>query len=379
MSSDLNHLKNIAKELNLIPVNKPTMVIGGTNGKGSCVAIASHILQAAGYNVGAFTSPHLFHYNERIQCNGVPVTDAEINEAFACLKNFSLNYFEQATLAALYIFKQKSLDVLLFEVGLGGRLDPVNIIDSDVAVISTVSLDHQEILGNTREQIGWEKAHIFRANKPAVCGDYHTPNSVKAYAKEIHANLYCCGENFAFDEKTWNFPQPTLPLQNAVTIVQALSLFPLPIDQQAIEQGLRQATLPGRFQIIEKPFLQIFDVAHNPASAALLAKNLNAQKVTGKTFAVVGMLADKDIEQTLKPMLPLVDQWYVGEVDSPRTASVEQLADTIKKYMPKVTMAKKIEQAYAQAMQEATSDDRIVVFGSFYTVGQLWTKNFSIS
>lgn len=379
MPSDLNYLKNIAKELNLVPVNKPTMVVGGTNGKGSCVAIASHILQAAGYNVGTFTSPHLFYYNERIQCNNVPVTDAEINEAFGYLKNCSLNYFEQATLAALYIFKKKSLDVLLFEVGLGGRLDPVNIIDADVAVISTVSLDHQEILGDTREQIGWEKAHIFRANKPAVCGDYYTPESVKAYAKKIQADLYCCGENFTFDEKTWRFPQPTLPLQNAVTAVQALSLFPLVVSKQAIEQGLRQATLPGRFQVVEKPILQIFDVAHNPESAALLAKNLNTQKVKGKTFAVFGMLGDKDIEQTLKPLLPLIDQWYVGEVDSPRAASATLLAATLKKVTAKIKMAKKIDDAYVQAMQEATPDDRIVIFGSFYTVGQLWTKNFSTS
>lgn len=380
-------LKNIATELNLIPINKPIIVVGGTNGKGSCVAFLSAILQAAGYHVGTFTSPHLYHYNERIQCNGIPVTDAEITEAFNYLEKFELNYFEQATLAALYIFQKKPLDVLVLEVGLGGRLDPVNIVDADLAIISTVSLDHVNELGDTREKIGWEKAHIFRANKPAVCGDFKTPESVKKYAKEIGANLFCYGDDYDFvnDVESWSWsnnlqradhlPLPLLPLQNAATVLQALTQFILPISIEAIFHGLKNASLPGRFQIIKEPVLQVLDVAHNPESAMLLAKNLQQQNISGKTFAVVGMLADKDIAATLAPLLPLVDHWYVATLDHPRGASSEELLRHLKANSKGF---KNIVDAHHEAMQDAKPNDRIVIFGSFHTVslvGKTWIKN----
>lgn len=363
-------------------LNKPVITITGTNGKGSCAAVCEAILSAQGYKVGCYTSPHLVKFNERIRYNNQSASDDEIQKAYKDIDP-NLGYFQQATQAALKIFETKNLDAYILEVGIGGRLDPVNLnIEPDVSVITSIDFDHMDRLGNTRESIGLEKAHIFRANKPAICGDENLPDSVQQYADTIKANLFVYNLDYFFEEFSdhWNWWNknivyknlvlPKLYIQNTATALQALSVFPLKISREAIDMGLEKAFLPGRFQVIYKPILQIFDVAHNAASARLLAKNLNRLNKscpTEKTIAVVGMLKDKDISATLEPILPLVDIWHVATVDDPRGASNKEMA----KYVDNSILFDSPIQAYQAALEKAGPNDCIIVFGSFRTVGEI--------
>lgn len=417
-SAPLTDVKKIFDLLDL--KNNPAfkITVTGTNGKGSCVAFLENILLAEGISVGAYTSPHLLRYNERIRLNGKEIENKELEEAFSVIydacqsTNSLLNYFEFSTLAAFLIFKQQNFKVLLLEVGVGGRLDPVNLLDSNISVITTISLDHTAQLGENRELIGREKSGIMRAFKPVICGDFSPPQSVFEYAAEIRANLYCLNKDYFYEEKNdfWNFccknikynklPIPNLPLQNAATSLMVIELLKTEIfvAKNAIITGLMRAFLPGRFQKLnfgpESPEC-IVDVAHNLESASLLAKNLRKTKfvetpymgVSNKklrgvkpcTVAVVSILKDKDIKKTFEPLLNIVDFWYVGVLSSKRAASLEQLKEGFLSLNVKnVEFFLSISEALFSAMKECSKNGRIICFGSFYVVSEIFAIQRSI-
>lgn len=386
----LERIRRVAVTLNITSFSCPVITVAGTNGKGSCVATIAAIARQAGYIVATYTSPHLLIFNERIQINGQPVTDDLINNAFAQIESargeISLTYFEFVTLAALLIFKQAKLDLLILEVGLGGRLDAVNIIDPDIAVITTIALDHMDRLGSTRELIGYEKAGILRPGKPAVCGDYDIPGSIMEKADLLKVQLFRIGHEFNLrhDADSWNWqsqtvnysglPLPQLELQNVATAIQALQLLSavLPISARDLKQALKGLSLLGRFsQLFDKVPL-IVDVAHNPAGGALLAKNLNQTATYKRTLAVVGMLGDKDCKATLAPLIGIISKWFVGSLHVPRGAQAKHLADCLTAInQPAPSSHKSVVEAYQAACNEAEEGDRIVVLGSFHTVGEI--------
>ena len=413
----LDYIKFIAKKSGQLAVFQcPVITVAGTNGKGSCVAFLENILLSAGYRVGAYTSPHLLDYNERIRINGQNVSDEILCSSFEVINtthinntpNIPLSFFEFTSLAAFYIFQQAHLDCIILEVGVGGRLDAVNIIDPNIAVLTSISIDHKEWLGDTREKIGREKAGIMRSGRPAVCGDENTPDSIIQYAQEINSPLYIKSRDFDYkihppsglsghlppqggegrqerkEEKrergTWswqskintfdNLPPICLPIQNASTALMVIELLQkyFRLDKAAVCQGLKQARLPGRF---EQQGTTIFDVAHNPASSELLAKQLLAKpNALGKQIAVVGMLADKDIKQTLKPLAKWIDRWYIGSLDNARGAKAAVLAEALHSQGVVQTCYcfDSVENAYSEALASIDKQDRIIVFGSFYTV-----------
>jgi dihydrofolate synthase/folylpolyglutamate synthase len=394
----LDRIAIVAEKLGVLHFPCPVITIAGTNGKGSCVAFLEAIFTHAGYAVGAYTSPHLLRFHERIRLLGKEISDTPLLHAFEQVEaaraeqDVRLTYFEFTTLAALYLFKQAAPDVLLLEVGLGGRLDAVNVIDPDVSVITTIALDHMDWLGDTREAIGYEKAGIFRPNTPAICGDLDPPAQIKERAQKLAAPLYCAGVDFSFESnrETWSWrykehaytalPLPQLPVQNAATALMAVHCLQnrLPVSVDAVVQGLTYAALPGRFQ----RFVQggggetILDVAHNPAAAHYLATRLRSAPIAGLTRAVVGILADKDIEETLRPLLPLVHTWYVASLDGPRGACAEKIAEYLQKlgvaaYYHLPILFDSVTTAYKKAQADMKNEDRILVFGSFHTVAPI--------
>lgn len=390
ISLGLERVSLVAQQLNLLPFPYPVITVAGTNGKGSCVALMENILLAQGYRVATYTSPHLLRYNERIRINGLEISDNELCAAFADVEaargDILLTYFEFGTLAALLLFKQTTLDAVVLEIGMGGRLDAVNIIDPDVAIISTIDLDHMEWLGQDRETIAVEKAGIMRTNKPVVCGDFNIPNSIYNQANKLRAKLYCQQKDFSYQlhERVWswqshqqqlkNLPLPNIELQNAATVLQATELLPnnLPVSVEAIRQGLKQVFIPGRFQVFAEAVTTIVDVAHNPAAARLLAEQLKRQPSTGKTYAVVAMLQDKDMRNTLIALLKVIDAWFVAGLAVPRGGDSKLLAKQLK------TLAVEnhdeyatVSAAYKAALAQAQPNDRIIVFGSFYTAAEI--------
>jgi dihydrofolate synthase / folylpolyglutamate synthase len=394
----LERVQFLAKKLNIDSFDCPVITVAGTNGKGSSVTFLEHILLAANYKVATYTSPHLINFTERIKINGRDVGEAELCKAFevidAAVKNslsencsWHLTYFEFTTLAAFYIFKNTSLDALILEIGLGGRFDAVNIIDPDIALIATIALDHTNLLGNDRETIGREKAGIMRSNKPVVCGDPNLPNSIINYAQEIGAKLYRLNQDFSYQlhANSWdwesaqtklkNLPIPQLPIQNAANVLMAIELLNslLAIEPEAIRTGLANAKLMGRYHILASNPEIIVDVAHNPESGGLLAKRLRDNPGIGRTFAVVGMLKDKDITNTLKPFTGLVSTWYLTDLNNPRGATAELLKQQLGAFEKNLcyTHASVIE-AYNHALSNSATDDRIIVFGSFYTVTEIY-------
>ena len=388
----LQRVSLVAERLQVLHFDCPVITVAGTNGKGSCVALTQAILAAAGYRVGAYTSPHLLDYNERIQVAGEFVSDSALCEAFCQIEKvraeISLTYFEFGTLAALLLFKQAQLDAIILEVGLGGRLDAVNCVDADIAVISMVDLDHMEWLGHTRELIAKEKAGIMRPNKPCVFGDFTLPDTVYEQAALLNTTLYRQGQHFDYKKQlsTWSWqsqqqtlmhlPLPGIALQNAATVLQVIELLAdsFFITRSAIEEGLKQVFLRGRFQIIEIESIDsqlILDVAHNPAGGRCLAKRLAKEPCRGKTYAVVGMLADKDITNTLEPLLAQIDQWYLADLEGPRGATAEQLHQCLlglKQHTSRIFTLTSPTLAIKQACNAAKKGDRVLVFGSFHTV-----------
>lgn len=395
----LDRVRQVATRLNLESSAKK-IIVGGTNGKGSTCAMLESIYLAAGYRVGLYTSPHLIRFNERARLNGEIVSDEVFVTHFQAIENarqeISLTYFEFTTLAILRLFSESELDVMILEVGLGGRLDAVNIIDADCSIITSVDIDHTDWLGDTREKIGFEKAHIFRGHKPAICSDPSPPQSLLDYAKSIDADLWLFGRDFNYsgDRQQWAFAgrqqrrnamaYPALRGANqllnasaALAAIESLREF-LVVPQQAVRQGLINASLPGRFQILPGQPTIILDVAHNPHAAAVLEKNLGNMGFHPFTYAVFGMLSDKDIESVVQHMAGRIDHWFCAGLPGPRGLSAESLSSKIKHAIGSMTPAfsepyevstyDSVSQAFSAARKLCNPDDRIIVFGSFLTV-----------
>lgn len=371
----------------------PVISVAGTNGKGSICAMLESILRGAGYRTAMYTSPHLVRFNERVRLNGQDAGDGMLCEAFAAVEaargDIALTYFEYATLAALWIFAREKPDVVVLEVGLGGRLDAVNVVDADCAVLASVGIDHVEYLGHDRESIGREKAGIFRAGRPAVIGDAEPPDSVLAApGKQLLA-----GRDFGWEAQAgqWNYWGPGgrrsglaypslrggMQLRNAATAICALDALrdALPLAMQEIRRGLAHTALPGRFQVLPGRPQIILDVAHNVQAAATLAENLASSGFATETIAVCGMLHDKDIAGVLRQLAPRITRWHLATLPGKRGATGAQLASVLENRAC-VTHASPAA-AFAAAREEAGENDKIVVFGSFFTVGEVieWLNN----
>lgn len=381
----LARIGEVADRLGLRKQGCPVITVGGTNGKGSTTATLVSVFKAAGYGVGSYTSPHLVHFNERICIGGEPVADALIVEALAAIDaargTISLTYFEFTTLAALYIFKAAGLDVLVLEVGLGGRLDAVNLIDADVAVVTSIGIDHVEWLGDTRELIAVEKAGIFRAGRPAICGDREPPASLIEAAQRVGCTLAVKGRDFDYlteGEGAWAFrdghgvlaglPRPRLALDNASTALAALRASGLAVSEQALREGLAVAALAGRAERVASHPEIILDVAHNPHGAAFFMGQLGP--LSGRTHAVFAMLNDKDIGGVLDACLGRIDAWHIASLDGARGTAWDVLEPLLlARGMMVASRSDSVAAALRRARQQAGAGDRIVVFGSFYTVG----------
>ena len=390
----LERVERVRAAMGLVPA-VPVITVAGTNGKGSTCAMLEAILAAAGYRVGLYTSPHLLRYNERVRIAGREAGDAALAAAFARVEAARtdaggatrLTYFEFGTLAAVDLFLRSAVDVLVLEVGMGGRLDAVNVFDPDCAIVTSVGLDHMDFLGATREAIGHEKAGIFRAGVPAVLADPDPPASVLAYAQAIGARLLRIGREFGYDKQSgqWTFwgsagsksglPYPALhgaiQLQNASAALAGLESLHerLPVSLRHLRQGLAAAELPGRFQLLPGRPALVLDVGHNPQAAAVLAQNLSDLGPCSGTLAVFGMLRDKDIAGVVSTLVKHVDQWFVCTLPPPRGASASELAQVLRQ--AGVGALREFEnpaKAYAAARSGAAENDRIVVFGSFHTV-----------
>ncbi|MDY4348642.1 bifunctional tetrahydrofolate synthase/dihydrofolate synthase [Pectobacterium brasiliense] len=379
----LERVKQVAEHLQLLQPAPTVFTVAGTNGKGTTCCTLESILLAAGLRVGVYSSPHLVRYTERVRIQGKELPEALHTQAFADIEAgrgaVSLTYFEFGTLSALQLFKQANLDVVILEVGLGGRLDATNIVDADVSVVTSIAIDHTDWLGNDRESIGREKAGIFRQGRPAVVGEPDMPGTIADVAAEKGAQLRRRGRDweYSMQRETWSWqdkqrelsrlPLPNVPLANAATALAALHYSSLNVSEEAIRQGLQHAALPGRFQTVQASPRLILDVAHNPHAAAYLANRLAELPKTGKVRAVVGMLSDKDIAGTLAHLTPLVDAWYCAPLEGPRGATAQQIAE----HLTRSQSFSDVVAAWKQAMSEATEQDIVIVCGSFHTVAHV--------
>ena len=369
--------------------------VAGTNGKGSAVEMMSSILCQAGYRVGTYTSPHLVHYTERIRVNLEPVDETVLSDAFERIEHARgstpLTYFEFSTLAALQVFQDRGIEIAVLEVGMGGRLDAVNAVDACAALITSVAIDHQHWLGSNREVIGAEKSGILRPSRPAVCADPEPPAAVLDHADSIGAELYLLGKHFSFQsgDDGWDWygpagrfvdlPRPRMlgayQLQNAAGAVMVLMALAdtLDISESQLRNGLASARLRGRFEVLPGGPDIILDVAHNLAAISELKANLESlASASGRTLAVCGMLQDKPISEMSVQLDPVVDAWYVGSINDPRGCPAEDLAAAIEKVGGTPVYAHpSVEQAFNTARADAGADDRILVFGSFHTVGDI--------
>lgn len=425
----LERIRAVAGRLDL-SLDCVKITVAGTNGKGSTCAMLESMLLTAGYKVGKYTSPHLLRFNERICVNGAEASDADIvaqlERIEAVRDGVTLTYFEMTTLAALLLFQAARLDAVVLEVGLGGRLDAVNLIDADCAILTSVDLDHMQYLGDTREAIGLEKAHVFRPGRPAICADPVPPQTVVDHAEAIGADLWRVGVDFNYsgDRQQWAYGgrvqrrnalgYPALrganQLLNASAALAALEALRdrLVVTQQDVRQGLLHVSLPGRMQILPGLPATILDVGHNPHAASALGQNLDSMGHYPHTYAVVGMLRDKEIEATLSRLSRRVDRWLCATLGGPRGTTADELAAIVRRiggeqapvdpfiaqtseiarpsgeHKPGVRAAPRPavaardvqvstfdspEQAFAEARRLATDNDRILVFGSFATVG----------
>jgi dihydrofolate synthase/folylpolyglutamate synthase len=390
----LERVREVAGRLSL-RFECPVITVAGTNGKGSTCAMLEAILLQAGYRTGVYTSPHLVHFEERCRLSGASVAPADLAEAFAAVEavrgDVSLTYFEFSTLAILWRMSRAELDAVILEVGLGGRLDAVNIIDADCAVITSIDLDHMAILGPDRETIGREKAGIMRPGRTVVVSDPVPPQSVTAYAEALGADLWRFGRDFNFsgDKQQWawagrgrrysGMAYPALrganQLVNASGVLAALEALRsrIPVTAQAVRNGLAMVELPGRFQIVPGEPVLVLDVAHNPHSVAALAENLDAMGFYPNTHAVFGAMADKDLPPMLQRLNPLVDRWYFTDLPLPRAAAARDLQQAWQAQNTRQDVTTSVHADPHSALQAAISAadpaDRIVVFGSFHTVG----------
>ncbi|MCW8957207.1 MAG: bifunctional tetrahydrofolate synthase/dihydrofolate synthase [Gammaproteobacteria bacterium] len=392
----LDRVRQVLKALELSEdFNCPVITVAGTNGKGSSVAMLESILRAADYTVGCYTSPHLFHYNERIRINGQPVTDDMLCQAFEVVDqargSVALTYFEFGTLAALVIFAQARLDVVVLEVGLGGRLDAVNVINPDVALISSVDLDHMDWLGSDIDSIAREKAGIFRASRPAIYGSLKAIPAIQQVAEEIGASLLVAGKDYLFQnisDQVWqlhgpdihysDLPRPLLKgqiqVQNAAAVVMVLAQLKLPraMTVEAIAEGLSHIELAGRCQTLQQQPQVIVDVAHNPQAAKILAETLSGLEHKGRTLAVVAMLSDKAVAEVLEQMSGVVDEWFTAGLAVSRGLAADIMAKAVNSQFADVTLSagQTVADSCAHAVSKMTKQDRLIVFGSFYTVAE---------
>jgi len=389
----LERVEQVKQRLDLQP-DFPIIVVGGTNGKGSVCAMLESILHAAGYKVGCYTSPHLLEYNERVRIAKQQASVAELCASFEQIErvrgDIALTYFEFGTLAAMQCFISHKVDVAILEVGLGGRLDAVNVFDADVAVVTSVDIDHVDYLGDTREQIAFEKAGIFRQRRVAICADGDVPQALRQHAQQIGAELWCIGSEFGFipHQAQWDYrgkagsrsalPMPALrgafQLHNASAVLAALDVLKerLPVNMQAIRRGLVEVELTGRFQFVPGRPQLILDVAHNPHAARSLAQNLD-NLPPAKTFAVFAMLKDKDMAGVVQALATQIDVWLVAGIVAPRGATGNELAQVLRdnRVRGEVQVCDSIAAALHEASNRAGENDRIAAFGSFYTVAEV--------
>lgn len=373
-----------------------TIAIGGTNGKGSCAVMAASMLLQHGYEVGLFTSPHLVSFTERIQINGKPVDEQLLCQAFsqidAARGDIPLTYFEFGALAAAWIFTQTNIDIAVMEVGMGGRLDAVNAFDIHACLITNIALDHTAWLGDDRESVGWEKAHIMRKGKVAVFASTEPTKTLLNYASQIDAKLLLAGRDFDYriDEYHWHWYGPKSQLwqltspslkgiaqySNAAAVLALLtSMDGVHIDMESVSSALSQITWPGRFQVIpareDRPML-VIDVAHNPAAVSNLKLNLNQQQVRGRTLAIFGLMRDKDLAAIIDEIGELVDEWFVVSIDDERGQDSQELSLKIKDLtINPVSAYHHAACALSTALSVSAPEDRILAFGSFHIAGDI--------
>jgi dihydrofolate synthase/folylpolyglutamate synthase len=398
----LERVHEVASRLGLLEKRCPVAIVGGTNGKGSTACCLAALLRACDQHVGLFTSPHLVRYNERVQIDGVEVEDARLLAAFerieAARGSITLTFFEYSTLAALEVFRNAGVGAIVLEVGLGGRLDATNIIDADVAVLCSVGLDHRDWLGETLEQIGFEKSGIFRAHQPVVFGSPDMPASVWRRAAELQCRIFCAQREFSIRidgegeaAQPWDYLSPlctleTLPApalagaiqyHNAASALTALNLLGTrgACERARIVQGLGAVRLPGRLQWVPGEVEWVLDVAHNPPAAVVLAQALKSRPATGRTIAVAGMLADKDAAGIAQALDPLIDHWLLASItDEPRGLSAQALCSRLPPLRAELELIDSVPRACARARAIARAGDRVLVLGSFHVVGPalLW-------
>lgn len=397
----LERAARVFKALNPDAVKPPTIIVGGTNGKGSCIAFMEAIYRAQGYRVGVYTSPHILRYNERIKIDAQPVSDQLICQTFeridAVRNEVSLSYFEFGTLAALDIFWRSGLDVQLLEVGLGGRLDAVNIVDSSVSLITSICIDHVDWLGETRDAIGFEKAGIFRSEIPAVVGDLNPPESLLQSAAEIKTPLlrinhefdfqinqdgwdwYCQGNN---QQEYLSLPAPGLKgehqYRNASNVLMVLTQMQdcLPVSELSIHQGLQNIQLKGRFQLIDGDIPVLLDVAHNPQAVRALRNYLDDCFSGKKIHAVFSMMRDKDIKGVIEIIKPIINHWFIAPLSSPRAARMSFMKDCFRqcKLSNVAFVYEDFSEAFSAAEKNAKKGDLILIFGSFFLVSEYLAK-----
>lgn len=392
----LERSQNVLARLALGKLAPRVVTVTGTNGKGSTCAFVAAMLRAQGLKVGVYSSPHLLRYNERVLIDGQEASDERLCDAFAAVEaargEISLTYFEMGTLAAFWLFYQSKLDAVVLEVGLGGRLDTVNVVDADLALVTSIGVDHVDYLGNTRECVAFEKAGIFRAGKPALCGDLDPPQPLLDKAQELAAPLYLRGRDFdlASSDAAWHWrgttaeggrvelrdlPLLDLPMENATLALQAYLLMGLPWDAGQIRQALLDTRITGRLDRRQlnwqgKPVELLLDVGHNPHAAAYLARRLAARPPKGRRLAVFGLLADKDLQGVVEPLQGLVDDWAVVPLDTPRSRPAAELANALTNLGASVKSYASVDAALEGQCAQATADDQILLFGSFFCVAQ---------
>lgn len=390
----LDRVRAVAARMAMTRPAPLVVTVTGTNGKGSTCAFIASLLNAQGLKIGSYSSPHLLRYNERVLLSGREASDAELCEAFAVVEaargEISLTYFEMGTLAAFWLFERAGLDAVVLEVGLGGRLDAVNIVDADLAVITNIGLDHADWLGNSRESVAYEKAGILREGKPALCGDLDPPQPLLDHANSLSAPLLLRGRDFdlAMGARDWHWrgvdaagaplelhglPLLTLPMENAALALQAYAMLGLPWDPARLARALLQTRVVGRLdsrQVVwnGRRIALLLDVGHNPHAAAFLAQRLEQRPVAGTRLAVFGLLADKDLSGVLDALVPSISNWAVAPLPTSRTQSATQLAQALLERGASVSEYATIEQALDAQCARAESVDEILVFGSFYCV-----------
>jgi len=384
---------------NRMGLGKPAprvVTVTGTNGKGSTCAFVAALLQAQGLKVGVYSSPHLLRYNERVQINGVEATDAQLCEAFVALEagrgETSLTYFEMGTLAALWLFERAGLDVVVLEVGLGGRLDTVNVVDADLALVTSIGVDHAEYLGNTRESVAFEKAGIFRPGAPALCGDLNPPRPLLDKARELGSPFFLRGRDFdlGITDLNWQWrgvdrqgqvvelhdlPLLDLPMENAALALQAYLLMDLPWQPERIAQALQGTRIVGRLDRRKlnwqgKSLSLMLDVGHNPHAAEYLAERLACSALKGQRLAVFGLLSDKDLEGVVAPLARSVQHWAVTPLQTPRSRPATDLQAVLAARGAPVSVYDSVAAALEGQCAQATADDEILLFGSFFCVAE---------